>query len=83
MNRPQERASVFGCGGDRLVGILHAPAERARDIGVLVVVGGPQYRVGSHRQFVRMARDFAAAGYPVLRFDHRGIGDSDGAARSF
>ncbi len=83
MNRPQERASVFGCGGDRLVGILHVPVERERDIGVLVVVGGPQYRVGSHRQFVLMARRFAAAGYPVLRFDHRGIGDSDGAARSF
>jgi uncharacterized protein len=50
---------------------------------VLVVVGGPQYRAGSHRQFVLMARALASAGYPVLRFDHRGIGDSDGAPRSF
>jgi exosortase A-associated hydrolase 1 len=83
MTPPQEKARVFGCGGDRLAGILHAPAARVRDIGVLVVVGGPQYRVGSHRQFVLMAREFAAAGYPVLRFDHRGIGDSDGAPRSF
>jgi exosortase A-associated hydrolase 1 len=83
MNRPQERVSLFGCGGDRLVGILHVPVEREPEIGVLVVVGGPQYRVGSHRQFVLMARGFAAAGYPVLRFDHRGIGDSDGGPRSF
>ena len=79
----QEKASVVQCGGDRMLGIVHAPAGRARDIGVLVVVGGPQYRVGSHRQFVLMARQLAAAGYPVLRFDHRGIGDSDGAPRSF
>ena len=83
MTLPQEQARAFGCGGDRLLGILHAPAERGRNVGVLVVVGGPQYRVGSHRQFVLMAREFAAAGYPVLRFDHRGIGDSDGAPRSF
>lgn len=83
MTPQQERALVFGLGEDRLVGILHAPTGPRRDIGVLVVVGGPQYRVGSHRQFVGMSREFAAAGYPVLRFDHRGIGDSDGAPRSF
>ena len=49
-----------------------------RSTGVLVVVGGPQYRVGSHRQFVLMARYLAEAGFPVLRFDARGMGDSDG-----
>ncbi len=49
-----------------------------RSTGVLVVVGGPQYRVGSHRQFVLMARCLAEAGFPVLRFDARGMGDSDG-----
>jgi exosortase A-associated hydrolase 1 len=32
--------------------------------------------VGSHRQFVLLARHLAAAGYPVLRFDYRGMGDS-------
>jgi exosortase A-associated hydrolase 1 len=47
------------------------------------VVGGPQYRVGSHRQFVLMARQFAAAGFAVIRFDYRGMGDSDGRVRSF
>jgi len=78
-----ERALVFECRGERLLGILHAPESAGRRFGVLVVVGGPQYRAGSHRQFVLMARQLAAAGYPVLRFDHRGIGDSDGAARSF
>jgi len=51
--------------------------------GVLIIVGGPQYRVGSHRQFVLLARHLAAAGVPVLRFDYRGMGDSAGAARDF
>lgn len=73
---------VFDCVGDALLGILHQP-ERPADTGVLVIVGGPQYRVGSHRQFVRMARDLAAAGTSVMRFDCRGMGDSDGERRSF
>jgi exosortase A-associated hydrolase 1 len=83
MNSLHEKALVFDCAADRLFGILHVPLSNPRPIGVLVVVGGPQYRAGSHRQFVLMARVLASAGYPVLRFDHRGIGDSDGAPRSF
>lgn len=70
---------IFECDGDRLVGVLHSTDDGERSkIGVLVVVGGPQYRVGSHRQFVVMARAFASAGFPVMRFDARGMGDSDG-----
>lgn len=83
MTSLQERALVFECRGERLIGILHEPSSRPRPLGVLVVVGGPQYRVGSHRQFVVLARALAAAGHPVLRFDHRGIGDSGGDPRSF
>ncbi len=63
------------------------PASRetqpAHTTGLVVVVGGPQYRAGSHRQFVHLARHLAAAGHPVLRFDLRGMGDSSGAQRSF
>jgi exosortase A-associated hydrolase 1 len=59
-----------------LVGIVHTSVEHA-DRGVLIIVGGPQYRVGSHRQFVLLARDLASQGVPVMRFDHRGIGDGD------
>ncbi|NNL99456.1 MAG: hydrolase 1, exosortase A system-associated, partial [Gammaproteobacteria bacterium] len=62
--------------------VLHRGAPEARH-GLLVVVGGPQYRVGSHRQFVLMARALAQAGIPVMRFDYRGMGDSPGGARSF
>lgn len=63
--------------------MLHSPAHPVSGTGLLVVVGGPQYRVGSHRQFVLMARGLALAGFSVLRFDYRGMGDSDGAVRNF
>lgn len=52
-------------------------------VGVVVVVGGPQYRVGSHRQFVQLARALAAGGVACLRFDARGMGDSAGRVRLF
>ena len=77
-----ERAVVFDCAGDQLTGVLHAGAPEA-NTGVIIVVGGPQYRVGSHRQFVLLARRLASAGFPVLRFDFRGMGDAEGSPRSF
>jgi uncharacterized protein len=83
MSAVREDAIVFQCEGDNLVGILHVPEREPARIGVLVVVGGPQFRVGSHRQFVLMARALAQAGYAVLRFDYRGMGDSDGEMRTF
>jgi uncharacterized protein len=76
-----ETALTFDCEQEPLLGVLH-PASGKRT-GVIVVVGGPQYRIGSHRQFVLLARDLAAVGYPVLRFDVRGMGDSGGAPRDF
>jgi uncharacterized protein len=78
-----EQAFLFRCGEDELCGILHRPRIAAVDVGVLLVVGGPQYRVGSHRQFVVLARSLAEAGIPVLRFDYRGMGDSEGARTDF
>jgi exosortase A-associated hydrolase 1 len=86
MTESSEQAVVFACGEEQLIGILHRPttgAPRREQIGVLVVVGGPQYRVGSHRQFVLLGRALAAAGYAVFRFDYRGMGDSDGSMRTF
>lgn len=77
-----EHAVVFACGAEQLSGVLHEPAVPAPR-GVLIIVGGPQYRVGSHRQFVLLARALAGQGVPVLRFDHRGVGDSDGETRAF
>ncbi len=77
-----ENALVFDCEGESLVAILSG-AGRPAARGVLIVVGGPQYRVGSHRQFRLLARHLAERGVPALRFDYRGMGDSDGEVRTF
>jgi exosortase A-associated hydrolase 1 len=78
----REDALVFDCAGESLVGILGG-AEIAASRGVLIVVGGPNYRAGSGRQFTLLARRLAESGVPTLRFDYRGMGDSGGEARTF
>jgi exosortase A-associated hydrolase 1 len=77
-----ENPIVFTCNGNRLVGIVTQP-EHANQTGVLIIVGGPQYRAGSHRQFTLMARRLTQEGIASFRFDYRGMGDSEGELRYF
>jgi exosortase A-associated hydrolase 1 len=79
---PQLRALHFTCQDCWLFGILHVP-DQPLTRGVLIVTGGPQYRIGSHRQFVLLARHLAEHNVPVMRFDYRGMGDSEGEMRNF
>lgn len=79
-----DRPLAFASGDAWLYGILSLPPGPAQHAaGVVIVVGGPQYRAGSHRQFTLLARALAASGTPVLRFDYRGMGDSDGEVCGF
>ncbi len=86
LTAPLHRDSVLriDCDGTPLVGLLSEPtAPVAGDTGVLLIVGGPQYRVGSHRQFTLLGRALAASGVPCLRLDYRGMGDAGGDQRGF
>jgi exosortase A-associated hydrolase 1 len=51
--------------------------------GVLMVTGGSQTRVGSHRMYERLAAGLAQRGHACLRFDRRGVGDSGGEDPGF
>ena len=85
MNSAVETVLSFASADATLIGVLALPPSEVpmAATGVIIVVGGPQYRAGSHRQFVLLARNLAAAGHPVLRFDYRGMGDSPGEAQDF
>ena len=81
MNFSEIAASMGGRDNFQL-GILAKPDVPAQT-GVVVLVGGPQYRAGSHRQFVLLSRALAQEGFAVLRIDYRGMGDSDGMPYKF
>jgi exosortase A-associated hydrolase 1 len=70
------RLLTFDCQGAALAATLDGGEGPT---GVLIVTGGSQTRIGSHRLFERLAQRLAAAGHPSLRFDRRGVGDSEGA----
>jgi exosortase A-associated hydrolase 1 len=67
---------VFPCAGESLVGTLD---EAAGTTGLLIVTGGNEIRCGAHRGMAMLAARLAASGFPVFRYDRRGIGDSSGS----
>lgn len=67
-----------------LYGILHLSEGQERITRIiLMIVGGYQTRVGSHRLYVQLARALCEQGLPVCRFDYEGIGDSQGSFVGF
>jgi alpha-beta hydrolase superfamily lysophospholipase len=60
-----------------LFGIMTEPGERPTSLPWIVMLNaGAAYRIGPGRIHVAMARQLAALGYPCLRLDINGIGDS-------
>lgn len=70
----------IACEGATLAATLdEAPAST----GLLIVSGGNEVRSGAWAGQALLAAEIAAAGFPVLRFDRRGVGDSDGSNGGF
>jgi exosortase A-associated hydrolase 1 len=80
MGETMRRVVTVDCMGATLFGTVdEAPGKT----GLLIVSGGNEIRIGAHRGMAKLAADVATAGYPVFRFDRRGIGDSEGANGGF
>jgi exosortase A-associated hydrolase 1 len=74
------RHFAFDCLGRNLAGSLD---EAAGGTGLLIVTGGNETRAGAFSSQADLAARVAAAGHPVLRFDRRGVGDSEGVNLGF
>lgn len=71
-----EQPFFFELNGERLFGFFHPAAGKSQKAIVLCHALAEE-KLWSHRTYVTFARELAAAGYSVLRFDVRGEGDSD------
>lgn len=72
--------SHFACEGARLGATLDGAGGTT---GLLIVTGGTEIRIGAHGGLARLAAATAAGGFPTLRFDRRGVGDSEGTDPGF
>lgn len=66
---------TFDCEGETLAAALDL-AEAST--GLLIVTGGNELRCGAYGSQAELADKISTAGFPVLRFDRRGVGDSSG-----
>lgn len=74
------RHLTFACEGAGLVGTLDdAPGTT----GLLLVSGGNELRSGAFAGQAQFAAQIAGQGFPVFRYDRRGVGDSDGPNGEF
>lgn len=74
------RHLFFDSHGERVLGVLHTPAEAVRPCALVFLHGWAGYRIGPHQMFTKAARQAAERGFSSLRFDFRGRGDSQGDA---
>ncbi|MDZ4717603.1 MAG: alpha/beta hydrolase [Roseiflexaceae bacterium] len=68
----------MGSADHQIFACYHMPAEPARDCGVVICYPAWQEYIRSHRACLQLAQRLARAGFPVLRADYLGTGDSAG-----
>jgi len=68
----------FDSEGQALFGCYHEPRSGARDCAVLLANPVGHEYVQFHRVYRQLAIMLSDAGFPVLRFDYTGTGDSSG-----
>jgi exosortase A-associated hydrolase 1 len=74
------RQITFTCKGATLLATVDSAGGTT---GLLVVSGGNELRAGAWAGQAMFAARIAANGFPVFRFDRRGVGDSEGTNAGF
>jgi alpha/beta superfamily hydrolase len=73
-----ETPFFFQGNGYRLFGVFHEASGPKKKEGFVFCAPFAEEKLWTHRVFVNFARLLAEKGYPVLRFDYMGNGDSEG-----
>lgn len=87
MNSPIGRTALtetpffFRNGPHSLFGVLHDPGKPGPNTGFVLCHAFGEEKLWSHRVFVNFAREAARRGFPTLRFDFMGHGDSERASQ--
>jgi alpha-beta hydrolase superfamily lysophospholipase len=74
----RRQALYFESGAERLFGWLHLPEQSGAQMGIVMCKPFGYEAVCMHRSWREFADEFAALGFPVIRFDYAGTGDSSG-----
>jgi exosortase A-associated hydrolase 1 len=74
------RHFTFDCRGSALAATIDGASGAT---GLIIVSGGNETRAGAFSSQARLAAALAGAGHPVMRFDRRGVGDSEGVNLGF
>ena len=68
------------CAGETLAATLDSGDDQS---ALLIVSGGNEIRSGAHSGMAQLALRISEQGFPVLRYDRRGIGESSGENSGF
>lgn len=69
---------AFKSKGKQIIGVLHLPNRKKVPVIIMLHGWGMGKNGNPQFTFVRAARQFCKSGLAVLRFDFRGVGDSEG-----
>lgn len=79
----QETPVFFPAANEECFGILTEPLTASSDVTVVLLKPGRYAPMERNRMWVRLAHRLAAEGFPVLRFDYHGVGESTGTVPMF
>lgn len=74
----KEEPFFFKNGDYQLFGMMHFPMAENATEGFVFCHPFAEEKLWAHRVYVNFARELASRGFPVLRFDFMGHGDSEG-----
>ena len=76
--RSRETPLFFGYNGDTLYGVMHHSCCPEINTGIVICTPFFMEKMEAYSLLANLARQLAMNGYPVLRFNYRGYGESKG-----